>query len=93
MYLVPGPHPDGRRAACGLYVELGSWDAVHADERYQRDVHPHWVRTGTPDCGDWVGPGCCYGPEWTDAAGDAYRAAAARPGTPVEIQRLRGIID
>ena len=25
----------GRRWACGLFVELGSWDAVEADPRYE----------------------------------------------------------
>jgi hypothetical protein len=84
-------HPD-RKQACGLYVELGSWDAVHADPRYIEDVHPHWILTGTPDCGDWVGPGCCYGPERTPESQAAYRAAAERPGTPVEIQVARGVV-
>ncbi len=31
-YLVE--NVDGRRYACGLFVELGSWDAVEADPRY-----------------------------------------------------------
>ena len=27
---------------CSLRAELGSWDAVHKDPRYLRDVAPHW---------------------------------------------------
>jgi len=58
---TPCPHlqvdgPTGRRYACGLLVELGSWDAVHADARYLADVKPVWDRTGTVGCGPWWGP-------------------------------------
>ncbi len=59
----------GRRWACTLLVELGSWDAVHADPRYLQLVKPVWDavnrrvgRTVIPSCGGW-GPGtgqCCY---------------------------------
>lgn len=90
VHLVLGPHPDGRRAACGLFIELGSWDAVHADERYEH-VHAAWITAGVPDCGDWVGPGCCYGREETAESKHSYLMAAERPGTPVEIRRARGL--
>lgn len=48
----------GRRWACGLFRELGSWDAVHADPRYE----PVKVRMSTLSfapalCGDWPPPG------------------------------------
>lgn len=51
-----------RRWACGLYVELGSWAAVHADPGYQAHVQPEWDKVGIESCGAW-GPGtnqCCY---------------------------------
>ena len=56
----PCPHlqvdgPSGRRYACGLMVELGSWSAVHADARYLADVKPAWTAAGVVDCGPWIG--------------------------------------
>lgn len=44
----------GRHWVCGLRRELGDWDLVHADPRYQ-PIHEIWVRTGTQDCGDFKG--------------------------------------
>jgi len=38
---------------CKLREELGSWEAVHACERYTTEIKPKWVETGVPDCGDW----------------------------------------
>jgi len=38
------------RFRCGLMLELGSWDKVHADPRYQ-PLKDHWE--GQPLCGDW----------------------------------------
>lgn len=47
----------GRRFACGLMAELGSWDKVHADPRYAL-LAIHWK--GQPLCGDWQPkPGTC----------------------------------
>ena len=48
---------EGRRWACGLLVELGSWDKVHSDERYLRDVQPMWTKRGSGDCGSYPGVG------------------------------------
>ena len=49
----------GRRWACGLYRELGSWARVHADPRYLTHVKPHWENSPLrgQDCGDWPAPG------------------------------------
>lgn len=54
----------GRRWVCGLRRELGSWDAVHVDDRYMAVVRPVWLANDPPvaDCGDF-GPceeQCCY---------------------------------
>lgn len=52
----------GRRWACGLLRELGSWDAVHADPRYQ-PIQAVWDQVGIISCGDWRGTGraqCCF---------------------------------
>lgn len=52
---------NGRRWACGLMVELGSWDLVHADPRYA-PIQAEWDKVGIESCGAW-GPGtnqCCY---------------------------------
>ena len=56
----PCPHlrddgPDAtRRWVCTLREELGSWDAVHVDPRYLRDVQPFWNGYApTLGCGDW----------------------------------------
>jgi len=45
----------GRRWACGLRRELGSWDLVHADVRYIQQVQPVWEQVGlsTNKCGEW----------------------------------------
>ena len=55
-YLVVDQHPT-RKYACGLMMELGSWDAVYADPRYVRDVRAafdEWADPERwPDCGDW----------------------------------------
>jgi hypothetical protein len=58
-YLVE--NVDGRRWACGLMVELGSWDLVHADPRYA-PIQAEWDKVGIESCGAW-GEGtnqCCY---------------------------------
>lgn len=49
----------GRRWACGLYRELGSWDKVHSDERYVTQIKPVWESSSLAgyDCGDWPNPG------------------------------------
>lgn len=57
---APCPHlqvdgASGRRFACGLFVELGNWAAVHADARYAADVKPHWDQSGVVGCGPWFG--------------------------------------
>jgi len=52
----------GRRWACTLRAELGSWGAVHADSRYGLLVEPVIRSFGVASCGGW-GPGtnqCCY---------------------------------
>jgi hypothetical protein len=54
----------GRRWACRLRRELGSWRAVHADSRYKRVVHYPSGYTGGTSCGTWRVEGvCCFG-EW-----------------------------
>lgn len=40
---------------CSLRVELGSWDRVHHDPRYMRDILPVMALTGA-NCGDWPPP-------------------------------------
>ena len=50
---------EGRRWACGLRRELGSWDAVYADQRYIIEIQPVWEQTGLAGykCGEWPAPG------------------------------------
>lgn len=56
----------GRRWACGLRIELGSWDEVHRDPRYLEKVKPVWTRFNVDDCGDWQAEGqCCFAEEGT----------------------------
>jgi hypothetical protein len=45
----------GRRWACGLYRELGSWDKVHSDPRYLASPAARFFITRYPGfgCGDW----------------------------------------
>jgi hypothetical protein len=44
----------GRRWACGLMRELGSWDAVHADSGYVEFVQPTYDRLFPGyGCGDY----------------------------------------
>ena len=62
-FLVQNVIP-GRRWACGLLVDKGSWQAVHKSKEYQTVVRPVWQGNDPPvaDCGDW-GPGtnqCCF---------------------------------
>ena len=54
----------GRRWACGLLRELGSWKAVHRDRRYVKDVQPMWNKFPTNKarglamrCGDFPASG------------------------------------
>lgn len=56
----------GRRWACTLLVELGSWDAVLEDERYNQYVQPIWDALDKHEgkkiisCRDWFPePGMC----------------------------------
>lgn len=79
----------GRRWACSLYVELGDWDLVHQDPRYVTVVQSNWIANGTPDCGTWVGPGCCFGGSVEDPViRETYISAVSRPGTPEEVKDL-----
>lgn len=57
-FLEEGTVP-GRRWACGLYRELGSWQKVHIDPRYLQTVKPGWAGTGIEnyECGQWPPPG------------------------------------
>ncbi len=54
----------GFRWTCGLLRELGNWDAVLADERYQSVVRPVWdgvaARTGAEliNCRDFPTEPC-----------------------------------
>lgn len=50
------PHLDGDQ--CGLRAELGSWEAVHSDPRYQEWPKPLWVEKGIADCGDYFCADC-----------------------------------
>jgi hypothetical protein len=45
------PRAPERRWACGLYLELGNWDAVLADPRYKKDVAVFWPNG--MNCRDW----------------------------------------
>ncbi len=71
---------DGRKGSCGLFIGHGSWDAVHSDPLYLATVRPVWDNTSPPipDCGDWVGPGCCYGEGSPDDIAEARLKAAER---------------
>lgn len=45
----------GRRWACGLLRELGSWEAVYTDPRYQASAAAAYFADRHPGygCGDW----------------------------------------
>jgi hypothetical protein len=91
QFLIQDATPS-RRWSCGLFVELEDWALVHTDPRYLESVRPHWIESGTPDCGDWVGPGCCYDSTVDDPRVRAtYLQACARAGTPVQIRRFWGV--
>jgi hypothetical protein len=48
---------EGRRWACGLRREYGSWDAAHASPDYV-EIRSYFRSVGTTvDCGDWPAPG------------------------------------
>ena len=49
------PAQGQRKYQCGLRAELGSWDAVYADTRYNAVPGSIWVETNTPHCGAWFG--------------------------------------
>jgi hypothetical protein len=45
---------EGRRWACRLRRELGSWEKVHGSDRYRKQVRPLLDACGVAqDCGDW----------------------------------------
>lgn len=82
----------GRRWACSLFVELGDWSLVHQDQRYIERVQPHWITSGTPDCGTWIGPGCCFNTSLDDLqVYETYIEAISRPGTPSVVKDFWGI--
>jgi hypothetical protein len=57
-FLEEGTVP-GRRWACGLLRECGSWEAVHADARYA-PIQAAWDKVGIESCGAWMPkPGQC----------------------------------
>lgn len=43
----------GDEIACGLLVELGSWEAVYQDARYLADVKPRLNQINVSNCADW----------------------------------------
>lgn len=45
------PRAPERRWACGIYLDLGDWDAVIASDRYTAATN-HWDGTGM-NCKDW----------------------------------------
>jgi hypothetical protein len=50
----------GRHWVCGLRRELGDWQAVYADPRYE-PVAQVLTAAGSVFCGEWAVPGqCCY---------------------------------
>ena len=49
-FLVDNGIPGDKRFRCGLMLELGDWDKVHADPRYA-PLAIHWK--GQSLCGDW----------------------------------------
>lgn len=66
QFLVEYPNGDyvtddgaQRRWVCSLRDQLGSWDAVYADDRYVTTIRPNFVRIGRPelDCGNWLEAG------------------------------------
>ena len=70
-YLEENP-VEGRRWACGLLRELGSWPKVYRSTRYRRTDAAKWFRVSFPSygCGDWpqrigaleglTSAGCCF---------------------------------
>lgn len=50
------------RWTCSLREELGSWEAVHEDERYKEKVQPFWdkheERLGKQSCGNFKCVNC-----------------------------------
>ena len=46
---------EGRRWACGLLRELGSWEKVYRSTRYRRTDAGKWFKKAYPGfgCGDW----------------------------------------
>ena len=46
---------EGRRWACGLRRELGSWDKVHESDRYKKSKVGKWFALNHPGfgCGDY----------------------------------------
>ena len=57
-FLVDTGRRHRRRWVCSLRDELGSWDAVHADPRYE-PVKERVLKLSTAPalCGDWPPPG------------------------------------
>ncbi len=49
-FLVDNGIPGDERFRCGLMLELGDWNKVHADPRYA-PLAIHWK--GQALCGDW----------------------------------------
>jgi len=52
---------DDPRWTCTLREELGSWDKVHKDVRYLKDVKPTWGELNIADCGNYTCENCIDG--------------------------------
>ncbi len=58
---------ENRHWVCSLRRKLGSWEAVHVDPGYIKNVHSAWEQSGTSDCGEFTGTGgpqCCYADQY-----------------------------
>jgi hypothetical protein len=88
-WLEENTEPD-RRWTCGLRRRLGSWEAVHADPRYQEFPGAIWRESGTVDCGDF-GPAelqCCWG-YWEDPDRPVTLVAVPGLGKPARPRKGR----
>lgn len=85
QYLIK--NVNDRKWSCGLLTQYENWDTVYTSQQYTNNVQPYLIAAGSPDCGKWVGPGCCFGKPVDDPEVVAsYLEAVERPGTPVKIR-------
>ena len=81
-------HVAGRRFACGLLVEYGSWDVVVSSVEYEQ-VGSVWSSLGLPfNYCETFDPAFCCRPELRNGRDNDNAGRDTKPGTVIQIKMV-----